>query len=406
MDKKRLLLAILFLLLSIGIGYLLYWVFFRSAPEPTQPSQSRPDVAGQFPSSNEGQIIPGSSTEGQTLPESGAIPDIFIPTESQRPSQIVNQPVDTPILNPTADTALGTKFYNKQDGKFYSLKPDGGIVALSDQVFFNVDAITWSPSKNESIIEYPDGANIYYNFDTKQQVTLPKHWEAFSFSPQGDQIVAKSMGIAKENRWLLVSDPTGQNVQLVEPMGDNAGRVTVDWSPNRQIVATSRTGEALGADREEILFVGLHGENFKSTIVEGRGIQSTWSKSGDRLLYSVYSARNDFKPDLWIVDASGDEIGNNRKFLNVETWAGKCSFADDRYVYCGVPVSIQQGAGFAPEISDNTEDQLIRIDTKTGLRNTIPMNGFHVIDSIIINAGQKKLFFTDKQRPGLFEVSL
>jgi hypothetical protein len=39
-------------------------------------------------------------------------------------------------------------------------------------------------------------------------------------------------------------------------MGENESKVTVDWSPNRQFIALSRTGDALGADREEVLFIG------------------------------------------------------------------------------------------------------------------------------------------------------
>ena len=406
MDKKRIIFTIAFIIVTIALGYLLYRVFFAKEKVPTEVPIGVGLPPGVLPSAEEGVITPGVTPRPGVLPTAEELAYEYTgPVFDDYEPYPIKTLVEAPILDPKINRAGIANFYNQSDGKFYRLDSDGKPQTLSDEVFYNVEAVTWSPTKNESIIEYPDGSNIYYNFDTGQQSTLPKHWEEFSFSPLGDKIASKSMGLAEENRWLVTSDPEGKNVSLIEPMGNNADRVTMDWSPNKQVVALSRTGEALGADRQEVLFVGLHGENFRSMIIEGRDFREKWSPTGQKMLYSVYSIRNNFQPELWIVNAEGDNIGSGRKLLNLATWADKCTFADDRFVYCAVPSETKMGAGLAPGLTDYTDDLLYKIDTKTGIKKEIPLDGYHTIDELFIGE-DNTLFFTDKNQIGLFNMPL
>ena len=406
MDKKRLIFTIVFIIVTIALGYLLYRVFFAKEKAPTGTPTDVILPPGILPNAEKGVITPGTATTPGVLPNAEKLnyytdEPIFDKYEPYPIKTIV----EAPILDPKINRAGVTNFYNQSDGKFYRLGSDGKPQTLSDEVFYNVKAVTWTPTKNESIIEYPDGSNIYYNFDTKQQATLPKHWEDFSFSPLGDKIASKSLGLAEENRWLVTSDPEGKNISLIEPMDNNADRVTLDWSPNKQVVALSRTGEPLGADRQEILFVGLHGENFRSMVVEGRDFREKWSPTGQKMLYSVYSIKNNFQPELWIVNAEGNNIGSGRKMLNLSTWADKCTFADDRFVYCAVPSETKMGSGLAPGLLDDINDKLYKIDIKTGIKKEIPLNDYHVIDEIFVGK-DNTLFFTDKNQIGLFNIPL
>ncbi len=189
-------------------------------------------------------------------------------------------------------------------------------------------------------------------------------------------------------------------------MGANADKVEVNWSPSNQVVALSRTGEALGSDRQQILLVGLNGENFQGLIVEGRGLVDQWSPQGEKLLYSVYNARNDYQPELWVVNAYGDQIGTNRRLLGLNTWADKCTFENERFVYCGVPSFLETGAGFARQIADYTTDKLIKIDLESGIKTEIPLNSSHTIDTIFLDSTNENIYFTDKSQNGLFSIEL
>ncbi len=406
--QKRLIMIGVFIGITIVLGYALYRVFFAKKPLVLAPPPSQTVTPGTLPEAGT-----GTGTPRATVSTTSPLP--VSPGTSASPSPVGGGTIDAPRLTTAInENVLGSRvdkngtlaFYNQTNGQFYRAVPGAGIIPLSDTVFYNVQNVTWAPSTNESIIEYPDGSNIYYNFDTKKQITLPKQWSDFSFSPGGEKIVAKSIGYSEENNFLITANPDGTGVTAIAPMGANADKVMVNWSPNRQVVALSRTGDQLGFDRQEVLFIGQHNENYPSTIVEGRGLRANWSPQGNRLLYSVYSVRSDYKPELWVVDGQIDHLGQNRNALNINTWADKCAFADERFLYCGVPTSLSKGAGLAPEIANTIPDKLMRIDVQTGIQTEIPLENPHTIDTISVNKTDGSVYFTDKNQAGVFHVDL
>ena len=160
-------------------------------------------------------------------------------------------------------------------------------------------------------------------------------------------------------------------------------------------------------NRQEVYFIGLNNENFKSTIIEGRGFQPQWSPQGNQLVYSVYSSDNDMKPQLWVVDAQGDSIGNNRQRLNVETWAEKCTFASQSKIYCAVPENLPKGAGLFPELAKSTRDNLYEIDINTGLRKLVAVpEGSYNMSNLLVASNGDNLFFTDANTEKIYKIEL
>ncbi|MDP2766944.1 MAG: hypothetical protein Q8O41_05785, partial [Candidatus Methanoperedens sp.] len=248
-------------------------------------------------------------------------------------------------------------------------------------------------------------ANIVYDFASDKQLTLPAHWKDFDFSPSGRQIVMKSIGLDPNNRWLSVVNSDGSKARRVEALGDKDDTVHPSWSPNGQTIAMYTEG--IDFDRQEVFFVGLNNENFKSMEVEGRGFQSRWSPAGEQLLYSVYSSQTDLKPALWIANSQGENIGSGRKSLNIETWAEKCVFADSANLYCAVPEKLEEGAGLFPEMADNTRDNLYKIDVKTGLKKLVAVpDGEYNMSNLIISENGQYLYFTDKTTGNLRKIQL
>ncbi|MEK7097530.1 MAG: hypothetical protein AAB906_01645, partial [Patescibacteria group bacterium] len=211
--------------------------------------------------------------------------------------------------------------------------------------------------------------NIIYDFSSDKQISLPSHWKDFGFSPDGKNIVTKSIGTDPNNRWLAIVNEDGTKAQKIESLGEKDETVYTSWSPNNQTIAMYTEG--IDFNRQEVFFVGLHNENFKSLTVEGRGFQQQWTPDGNRLLYSVYSSASSFKPSLWIANAKGDSIGSGRTNLNIETWAEKCVFADAANAYCAIPKDLPENAGLFPELAENTEDLLYHIDVNTGAKKLI-----------------------------------
>lgn len=416
---KKILLIIAFLALVALLGYLL-WRFFFQGPitdSPTNPDGSNigglelaGDGTGNFSSSTGDGRLDGSGNVITTDPSQSQT-GTGAPTGSEASDLAVGGLTKTTQI--TSDRALGPimgsdgqlRFYNDEDGKFYKLDASGDLVTLSDKVFHQVQNITWSAQGDKAILEYPDGSKITYNFSTQKQVTLPKHWEDFSFSPDGNNISAKSMSNDVENRYLIVSNADGSRASSLSAIGNNADDVYPIWSPNNQAAAMYTRG--LDFNRQEVFFVGLNGENFKSTVINGRGFDPQWSDTGDKLLYSVYSSDTNMNPNLWIVNAQGDNIGQNRTNIGLSTWASKCSFATNNEIYCAVPDNLPQGAGLFPELADKTQDSLYKIDLNTGVKKLIAVpEGITNVSSIMVADDQEQLYFTDKTSGQIYEIKL
>jgi len=407
-EYKKIFIFIGFILIVIILGYLLYALFFKSSPTPQATKQpTATSTQGGLPVAKPGtgQITPS----GQT---SGGLPQATGQTINQASAIALGGLTQTSELNqmPSLASTLALngadlQYYNKQDGKFYRLTKDGQASLLSDTVFHEVEKITWSPDKNKAILEYPDQAKIIYDFKNNQQISLPKHWQDFDFSPDGSKIVLKSLADDPANRWLAVVDETGASAQRVAALGDNADTVYPSWSPNNQTVAMYTEGVSF--DQQKVYFVGLNNENFKALTIEGRGFESKWAPTGDRLLYSVYSSSSDLKPELWVAQAQGENIGAGRNKLDIQTWADKCVFSTATDIYCAVPESLEEGAGLFPDLAENTKDNLYKIDIQTGLKKLIAVpDGDFTMSDLIVSDNGYYLYFTDVNTGKINKIKL
>lgn len=413
---KKFFLILGFIGISVFLGFLIYKTFFTTPLITDMGEEIATSTTGGLPLAGDG----GSGTTTNT--GSGLIPgneDVNTETglvngiepSPNAPSNIalggvtkVEELTTAPGLGATLSSSGGVQYYNKDDGHFYKIDQNGNAVKMSDRIFHDVSAVTWAPSKDKAILEYPDNSKILYNFTTKKQTTFPSHWQDFSFSPQSDEIIAKSIALDPDNRFLVAASEDGSQVRNVEEIGTN-NTVQTDWSPNNQIIATYN--KSLDFNRQEVFFIGLNGENFKSTTVEGRGLTYEWSKTGDRLLYSVYNANSDMKPLLWIVDAQGENINKNRQSLELNTWADKCTFASNTEIYCAVPVNLETGAGLVRALADDNSDEIYKIDLTNGTKKLIATpEGNYNINTLMVNDNQSQLTFSDKNSGQLYKIKL
>lgn len=408
--QKRILAAIGLLVLVFLLGWALYFIFFREVPvpsleninvapgelpiagpyEPREPSEV-PDGAPSFPTAP-GALIPEAKVSEIA---SGGL------TKISEISPLMAQ--DTTLAQGGQDLL----YYSRYEGKFYRLNPQGKKELLSDKVFHEVEKVNWAPNKTKAILEYPDESKILYDFNSEKQVTLPDHWRDFSFSPSSEQIVFKSIGLDPENRWLATASADGSKAKMVEKMVGVGLTVDVNWSPNDQVIATYR--EDVDGERQELFLVGKHKENFKSTIVEGRGFEGQWSPEGDRIIYSAYHSRDDFKPRLWIVNAQGDSIGTGRHDLGLETWADKCTFAGSDTAYCAVPKEpLPYAAGLMPYLAVDIPDKIYKINLKTGVKTVLadPYGDDYTVESMMVSGDGKNLYLTTETLNRIYKIRL
>lgn len=407
--RKRLLLIAGFIAVVLLLAYGLYFFFFRrptteqiATPPGTQVPGQLPSggVAGSRPTSTAG-TGPGSLPQaGGVVPQLGQLPG----TPSPSRVSVLRDEVTSEV---SSSPEGGVRAYNPLDGRFYRIRDDGTTELLSDEVFYNVDQVDWANRSDKAILTYPDGSNVYYDFGSDRQTTLPKHWEDFAFSPQDEKIVAKSLGNSESNRFLVIANPDGTGAQAVEDLGDNQDKVTPNWSPNNQVIAFSNTGEALGYDRQSVLLVGQNHENFKALVVEGRGFIPKWSPTGASLLYSVHSSSNGYRPTLWVSAASGDTVGEGRRNLQLQTWADKCVWQSDNVLYCAVPTQLGEGAGLQRELFSTVPDAIYRIDLGTGQAVSLGVpEGNPAIRDLLVSQDGRALYFTDRATGNLIRFGL
>jgi hypothetical protein len=397
---RRILPILAFLLIALVLGFLLYLAFFASGPA-TSTNDNGSLSNGQLPSVNGNVNRPISGNSNTTgLP---------VPGTTETPSAVANGGktiAKTLIDTTTAFTTLagnGTDllFYDPVSGKFYQTNRNGTEKRiLNDQVFKGVENVAWSTGRDKAVLTFADGSNIIYDFLQKKQVSLPSELQEFSFSPDSTKLAAKYIGPSEGDNWLAVINSDGTQARSIEPLGNKEDQVIVNWSPNGQILATYQ--QSIGSERQQVVPLGQNDENFKTIETDGRGFIGQWDRTGVKMLYSVHSSATSYNPDLYIVQADGDSIGQNNVRLGVRTWADRCAFsASGTNIYCAVPLGLSQGAGLYPEIADNLPYEFMKIDLATGSQSTVafPTDASgaaqYSVRQVRLSAAEDSLYFTD-----------
>lgn len=402
MNIKKILLVVAFVIFVCGMAFALWWVFFRPTPTPNaiDPNFNPGSVPGVDPSTGVNNI---STTTSQT---NSPWQTIF----KEKISQVANGGLtEVKTLNDNkvsgiGKTSDGIKYYDQTKQQFFRINGQGEPELLTDKKFFQVENVLWSPKDDKAILEYPDGMNVLYNFRTNKQVTLPPELASFSFAPSGQQITATWLGDNEEDNWLVVANDDGSALSLLEPIGNEATDVAVGFSPDSQVAALFR--ESVDLQRQEVYPIGLHGENFRSFVVNGSGFTSNWSPEGNSLLYSVYSESTDYLPNLWVTNGQTSRLGDLKVSLNLATWPDKCTFSGENSLYCAVPQGLPRGAGLYPEIANSYPDNFYRVDLSTGAKTLIAspvgnLGGYTAYNLSVSNDGQF-LYFVD-QDSGLLQ---
>lgn len=391
--------ALMFLAITIAFGVATYFVFFRSVRPVGNENVNNTNVAGPAGNLNlsgnrnvNGQVVNANGT--------GQLPIAKIANGGETSVD----PITKSGVKFVAQDANGRDiiYYDAATGQFFRLGASGHTtVPMSDERFPQLTNVTWAPSRTKAILEFPDQSKIYYDFSAHKQSSLPKEVSEFSFSPTGDQVAWKFMGPTAADRWLQVADPTGSDAKSIEPLGDNASRVQVAWSPTNQVVAFYQ--QSTGLDQEDILPLGMNGENNQAMSVNGRGFQGAWNPGGTALLFSTYSSESNYNPVLQVASASGSTIGQQRIDLGVNTWPSKCAFSSNSSaVYCAVPQYLDAGAGIYPQIASTIPDEFFRIDLTTGIKTKIAVpvgpdqNRTFSARNVFVTPGDAALYFTDQ----------
>lgn len=396
-DKQQLALKLSGLIIVTGLmGSFLYLLFFHKGPSLTPPTNNPTD---QSPEINSGLPQANTGTPGTNPSEPGANQPGSLPVSPIADGGVTRtiQLTTSGIVSPTPTNTDNVAYYDPRDGRFYTIDNNGKVVSLSQQQFPAAQNVIFSKQADQAVIEFPDGSNIVYNFTKSTQITLPTHWEDFSFSEDGQTLAAKSIGSDPSNRNLVVSSADGSSAQAIAALGDNDNRVDVSWSPDGDIVGFSKTGGGGSAfGQNEVYLIGTDGEASGVLIVNGSNFKNLWSPDGANLLYSVADAGDEYRASLWYGDALGDRRGDTRMRLNLKTTADKCTFASDTLAYCAVPLDMPAGGGSAPSLI-TASDVLFSIDLPSGRTTLMAIPDTETkMSNLNVTTDGKQLYYTDR----------
>lgn len=387
---KRILLIIGFIGIVILLAFLIVTVLFRAPSVTVEPEPGVEQGTGSLPGAQTGQpnVIPGG--------EGGEEPGVLQPSQVAEGgltfvTRLTASEVTAPNINGNS-----LAYYDPADGKFYTIDANGNVIALSNATFPEAESVLISDNAQVAAIEFPDGSNVIYDFSTESQTTLPSHWEDFDFSPDSDEVITKSVGIDPGNRSLVTTSIDGSQTDVIAPLGSNEDFVTVNWSPNNQIVGFSETGTVQsGFGRNQIYLIGADGEEHGALIVEGGNFEALWSPNGSHILYSVAYSGNQNRPSLWYSNATG-QAGSERKKFDVETWVNKCTFYDASTVYCAVPRETPRESGIDHSMVTAYDDvYAIDIDSGRTILIAEPATDLRMTD-LFVSADQSILYFRDQ----------
>jgi hypothetical protein len=391
------------------IAYALYAVFFKRAPLPSEIAEPEKKPSAALPLAEDKALVSPEIKPEERFPIAPALEPT--PVAAGRITEIKELfPSNAQNARLRAD-GQGIDFYNNTDNTFYKIALDGSLKQLSTKTFPAVQNVTWAQEKDRAIMEFPDGSNIFFDFDAQKQVTLPKHWEQFSFNPTGEKIATKSISADESKRVLIITRADGSEAKAVASIEQAADQVIPTWSPNNNIIAIAQTGAPVaggGGDRQNIYLVNeLKTGSYPQLTVDGWGFEHQWSTTGNLMAYSVYNSKSNFKPHLWVVTTSIGKEGARKIDTGLETWSYKCSYANDTTLYCAVPQYLEEGFGIKPQLANTIPDDIYKIDLNTNIKTLIgtPQGDFS-IEKLMVNKDESKIFFVSRDINGLHEMRL
>lgn len=410
-SRKQKLLILGFVLFIVVMAGALYFVFFRSSPEPVIIlNPENPNiVTPNLPSSGTVVIPPQPPTQPPTTGDTPTPTTPVDPTEGLIPTAPSETANGGPTLanvisfsnNPTIivnKVQGGINAYDPTDGAFVRYDANGNSNFLSDKRFYNLSSLKWSPTGTGAIMSFADNSQIYFDFSRNTAVRLPEQIKEPAFNPTGDKIAFKwKDSIDPDRNYIGISRPDGSSVRFIEPLGTQSDNFNVQWSADEKYIATFRTGKNLGA--QEIYFVGQNQENFRTLVVPGLNFEYQYAPVGNTILYSTVDLAGSANPVLYVTTVGQENLSAGVN-TGLSTTPDKCAFSPTGLVaYCSVPRNLPRGAGLVPALATSTIDDIYRVDIKTGATSLLAQpivdgQQNQTVRNLAVSEDEKTLFFT------------
>ncbi|MBU6388781.1 hypothetical protein KGQ72_02830 [Patescibacteria group bacterium] len=332
---RRALIIIAVVLVLLGIGAFVYFMFFSSpsgvavAPGGT----ANLPVAGQTSAGNG----PGGTTSTPGSPASAPVPVsarlVKISAGPVVPGEgVISKPG---LASSSPETTIN--YIERQSGNIFSYSTlTKALTRTSNKTIPGIESASWLPDASLAFVRYLSGAN----FSTINTYALSTSSSIGFFLPQNLVDIA----VSSANILTLASGVNGSTASLARTDGSHAATVfatplsslRASFAGKGQYLAFTKPSAALPGDA---FLVDASGR-FSRIAGPNNGLVALASPSGKWLLVS-YTLGTGMQTEL-VNTATGEALP-----LPVATIADKCVWtADDAAIYCGIPVNPPSGFAY------------------------------------------------------------
>lgn len=162
---KFILKVIGFITACILIALAIYFTFFHRATTVTiENGGTTSGTTGGLPTANNGTGgTSGSSSGSSSGNGSTSLPPSKVANGGNTITTLLT---NTKVLSPTVTASGSVAYYDPADGKFYTMTPTETSPRSPSKRSPKRQSVTFDTGATEAVIEYPDGSNVVYNFDT------------------------------------------------------------------------------------------------------------------------------------------------------------------------------------------------------------------------------------------------
>lgn len=324
---KRTFIIIAVVLVLIGVGLGVYFMFFKSSPGVViAPGGTSLPVAGQGTQTNG----TGDPTTTPTSPNSPTVVTPRLVKISAGPVVPGVVVIDKKLATASSSGEMVVNYIERGSGNIFSyLTQTKTITRISNKTVPGIQSATWLPDGSVAFVRYLSGAD----FATINTYALPSSGVGGFFLPQGLTDVA----VSSTSVLSLASGVNGSTASLSRIDGTNSTTVfssplsalRVSFLGKSSFLATTKATETLSGNT---FFVDASGR-FSRVAGPYDGLVALASPLGKWVLVSSVL---DSKMQMVLVNVSTGETLP----LPIATIVDKCVWtADDTAIYCGVPMS-------------------------------------------------------------------
>ena len=297
---------------------------------------------------------------GTILSRFNSYSDTISPTpDEQGPSALINRKIVSLTNSPDNNSIL---YYEQNTGKVFEYDlANKNETTISNAILPNFISTIWSPTKKEVISAFYSQSGYdfkYYNYNTNKSVVLGSNIRSVAFSPDGSYVAYYLTEIIPGDNQNGQADTEVGRVYISQPNGSLPKLIFSTRIQDLRLLWPAKDKIVLATPNSGTYTISEDGKQFEKILDAVPIIEESWSKSGQKLLYSGLIDPENQNPILSIKNSAASQD----KSLGFEGSASKCAWSiDDINIYCALARSPSSDNIYMVDTDKNTKKLVVEL---------------------------------------------